>query len=180
MEQYELALKDYSEALARNPRDSTVFNSRGTTRTALGEYELAIRDFDRALELEPGRAIPFSNRCFAKAVLGRLAEALADCHEAVRIRPNRIATFETRAFVYLKLQRADDAITDYERVLAKRADDPYALYGRAAARFMKGDWRGGDDDAVRALAIKPDIADYMDRLGVQLGRPSDRQERWRG
>jgi tetratricopeptide (TPR) repeat protein len=169
-ERYELALRDYSEAIALNPQDATAFNSRGTTRTALGQYELALGDFDRALRLVPAQAIPLSNRCFAKAALGRLEDALADCNEAVRLHPARFSTFGSRGFVYLKLGRADEAIADYERVLAKRPDDPYALYGRAAARRITGDRRGSDDDVVRALAIKPDIAEHMDRLGVRLGQ----------
>ena len=59
--------------------------------------------------------------------------------------------------------------------MAKRPDDPYALYGRAAARLMKGDRRGGDDDAVRALAIKPDIAGHMERLGIRLGKVAEQK-----
>jgi tetratricopeptide (TPR) repeat protein len=83
------------------------------------------------------------------------------------LRPTRFATFGSRGFVYLKLGRAEEAIADYERVLAKRGDDSYALYGRALAKVMKGDRRGGDDDALRALALRPDIADYMAKLGVR-------------
>lgn len=166
--EYELALSDYAEALALNPRDGDVLNSRGATRTALGQYEAAIEDFDRAVTLDPGKSIPLSNRCFAKAALGRLDDALADCNEAVRLHPAHAATLVTRGLVYLKLRRADDAIADYDKVLAKRADEPYALFGRAAARLMKGDPRGSDADVLRAQAIKPDIVDHMARIGVRL------------
>jgi tetratricopeptide (TPR) repeat protein len=172
--EYDLALADYAEALALNPGDAEVFNSRGATRTALEQYGSAIEDFDRSVTLSPGRAIPLSNRCFAKAVLGRLEEALTDCNEAIRLHPGRVATFSTRGFVYLKLGRSDEAIADYNVVLNKRADEPYALFGRAAARRMKGDLRGSDGDAVRAVTVKPDIAEYMARIGVRLGEASQR------
>jgi hypothetical protein len=66
--------------------------------------------------------------------------------------------------------RASEAIADYDRLLASRGDDAYALYGRAAARLMMGDLRGSDADVVRAETIRPDIADHMDRLGVRLGQ----------
>jgi tetratricopeptide (TPR) repeat protein len=99
--EYELALRDYGESLAVNPRDPDVFNSRGTTRTALTQYETAIQDFDRALELAPGRAMTLSNRCFVKAVLGRLEDALTDCDEAIRLHPSRLSTLDSRGFVYL-------------------------------------------------------------------------------
>lgn len=166
--EYELAVRDYTESLALQPQDAEVFNARGTTRTALGQYELAIQDFDRAIELAPGKGMAFSNRCFAKAVLGRLDTALADCNEAIRLHPARFASFGSRGFVYLKLGQADEAIADYDRILAKRPDDPYALFGRAAAKLIRGDLKGSDDDVVRAQAIKPDIADHMDRIGVRM------------
>lgn len=173
--EYELALRDYADALALNPQDAEVLNNRGATRTALGQYDAAVEDFDRSMALAPGRAIPLSNRCFAKAALGHLEQALADCNEAVRLHPTRVATFSSRGFVYLKLGRADEAIVDYDKVLAHRSDEPYALFGRAVAKRMNGDLRGSDGDAVRALAVKPDIADHMERLGVRLGEVPQRR-----
>jgi tetratricopeptide (TPR) repeat protein len=175
--EYELALADYGEALALEPQDGDVLNSRGATRTALGQYEDAIADFDRAVTLARGKAVPLSNRCFAKAAAGRLEDALADCDRAVRMHPARLPALVTRGFVYLRLKRADEAIADYDKVLAKRADEPYALFGRAAARLMKGDLRGSDADVVRAEAVKPDIADHMARIGVRLQAASPPQGR---
>jgi tetratricopeptide (TPR) repeat protein len=166
--EYEVAVRDYTEALALEPLDAEVFKARGTTWTALGQYEIAIKDFDRAIELEAGKGMAFSNRCFAKAVLGRLDAALKDCNEAIRLYPGRYPTFAARGFVYLKLGQADEAIADYNTVLANRLEDPYALFGRAAAKLMKGDLKGSDDDVVHAQAIKPDIADDMDRIGIRL------------
>ncbi len=47
-------------------------------------------------------------------------------------------------------------------------DDPYALFGRGMARYLKGDVRGGEGDTVAASSIKPDIADHMAKLGITL------------
>jgi tetratricopeptide (TPR) repeat protein len=166
--EYELALKDYGQALAIAPDNANALDSRGTTRTALEQFELAIQDFDRAHELSPMEAMPLSNRCFAKAALGMLNAALADCNAALQLHPQRLATFASRGFVFLKLRRPDDAIADYSKVLSRRPDDPYSLYGRAAARRMTGDLRGSEYDVVRAQTSKPDIAEHMARLGVRL------------
>lgn len=166
--EYALALDDYAKALALSPQDAEALNSRGATRTAMGQYEAAIEDFNEAVTLEPGKPIPLGNRCFAKAVIGRLDDALADCDEAVRLHPARLPALVARGFVYLRLRRADDAIADYDKVLAKRLDEPYALFGRAAARLLKGDLRGSGADIVHAEAVKPDIADHMARIGVQM------------
>ena len=154
---HELAIKDYSDAIRLDPQDAIVFNDRGTTWTALGQYAQAIEDFGRALELKPGFAMAMSNCCFAKANLGQFEDAMVDCNEALRLRPQSPDSLASRAFLYLKMRRPDEAIRDYDAALAQR-EDAYSLYGRAAARRMKGDLRRSDDDVVRALALKPDIA----------------------
>ena len=42
------------------------------------------------------------------------------------------------------------------------------LFARGVARYRKGDLRGGDADLVAAQSLKPDIAEHMAKLGVQL------------
>lgn len=164
---HELAIKDFAEAIRLDPEDSDTFNSRGTTWTALGQYSRAIEDFNRALELKPGLAMAFSNRCFAKANVGQLQGALDDCNEALRLRPGNSNASASRAFVELKLKRPDEAIRDYDTALSQ-GEDPYSLFGRAVAKRMKGNLRESDDDVVRAQAIKPDIAEHMAKLGIEL------------
>ena len=110
----------------------------------------------------------FSNRCFARGALDQLDQALADCSEALRLKPHNSGALSSRAFIYLKLRRYDAAIADYDLRLRMNPDDAHALFGRGVAKHMKGDWRGGDGDIVAAQALKPDIADYMAKLGIRL------------
>lgn len=164
---HDLALEDFNRAATLNPADPYVFNNRGTTLVALGLYTEAIKDFDRALELRPGLAMALSNRCFAQANASHLDEALADCNAALRLAPQSSGAKAARAFVFLKLKQPEDAVRDYDAVLAQR-EDPYCLFGRAVAKRMAGHLRESDDDVVRALAIKADIAEHMARLGIRL------------
>jgi len=69
----------------------------------------------------------------------------------------------------LKLKRYDAAIADFDAELHVRPDDPYSLFGRGMAKYIKGDLRGSDADIVAAESVRPDIADYMAKLGVRLG-----------
>jgi hypothetical protein len=68
----------------------------------------------------------------------------------------------------MKLKRYDAAIVDYSSELRTRPDDPYALFGRGMARYMKGEVRAGDNDIVAAQTIKPDIAEHMARFRISL------------
>lgn len=165
---YAHALQDYDEAVRINPLDADAFNSRGTTYSALGQYERSILDFDTAIKLNATSPMAFNNRCFAKGALDQLDQGLADCNKALHLKPNNSGALRSRAFIYLKQKRYDAAIADYNQVLRVNREDAYALYGRGLAKHMKGDWRGGDGDIVAAQALKPDIADYMAKLGVRL------------
>lgn len=164
---YARAIEDYGQALAVNPEDSGVFNGRGATFTALGQYDRAIADFDQAVRLNPSSPQALGNRCFAKALLGQLEAALADCDEALRLKPGN-AALASRAFVHLKAKRVDAAIADYNAHLGKRPEDPYALFARGLARYLKGDQRGGDRDIAAARGLKPDIDEQMAKLGLKL------------
>ena len=164
---HELALKDFDRAMALDPDDAGLFNSRGATLIALGRYREAIDDFNRALKLKPALAMAISNRCFAEANLGQLDEAMVDCNNAIALAPESAGAKAARAFVYLKLKRPEEAIRDCDAVLAMR-EDPYCLFGRAVAKRMQGHLRESDADVVRATAIKPDIAEHMARFGLHL------------
>ncbi len=162
------AIADFGTALAINAEDADAFNSRGTTYTALGQYDRAVLDFDQAVMLNPGSPIAFSNRCFAKALVGQLEAGLADCNESLRLKSDNAGALAARAFVHLKSRRADDAIADYNAELHRRLEDAYSLFGRGLARYLKGDQPSGDRDIAAARAIKPDIDDYMVKLGLRL------------
>lgn len=165
---YARALEDFRQAIETNPQDAEAFNSRGTTYIALERYDLAVRDFDQAVRLNPASPIALGNRCFTKAVMGDLEQALRDCNDALQIKPKYAGAYVPRALAYMKLKRYDAAIADYTSHLRTHPDDPYALFGRGMARYMKGDVRGGDGDVLAAASIKPDIADHMGKLGIRL------------
>jgi tetratricopeptide (TPR) repeat protein len=167
--QYDRALEDYNQALTIKPDDAATFNSRGTTHSAMGHYDLAIRDYDQAIKLNPASVMAFNNRCFAKALAGQGEQALADCNESLRIKPKNPGALASRGFVYLKLKRYEAAMVDYDAELRVSPGDPYSLFGRGIAKLIRGDLRGGDADIVAAQAIRPDIADHMAKLGIQLG-----------
>ena len=117
--------------------------------------------------LNPGSPLAYGNRCFARALLDQLEAALADCNEALRLKSDNPGALAARAFVHLKSRRADEAIADYNAELHRRPTDPYSLFGRGLARYLKGDQPGGDRDIAAARATKPDIEDHMAKLGLR-------------
>ncbi|MCX5712933.1 MAG: tetratricopeptide repeat protein [Candidatus Omnitrophica bacterium] len=48
---YKQAIKDYSKAIAHNPKYALPYLNRGLAYYKLGKYKDAIKDFDKAIEL---------------------------------------------------------------------------------------------------------------------------------
>ena len=46
--QYDLAIKDYDQAIRLNPNDSAAFNNRGIAYKKKKQYDRAIEDYDQA------------------------------------------------------------------------------------------------------------------------------------
>jgi tetratricopeptide (TPR) repeat protein len=61
----------------------------------------------------------------------------------------------------------DAAIADYDAALRIDPKIANALYGRGAAKRLKGDTAGSEADVAAAQAIKPNVADEMARYGVK-------------
>jgi tetratricopeptide (TPR) repeat protein len=55
---YELALKDYDQALRLRPAYSSAFNNRGNVFQSLRQYERAIQDYDQATRIAPNDPLP--------------------------------------------------------------------------------------------------------------------------
>jgi len=166
------ALNDFDRAIAIKPDDWDAYNGRGMAKTALKSYALAVEDFNQAIRGNPTRHVAYSNRCFAKAMLGDLNGALLDCNECIRLSPDSPSGFASRALVHFFLKQYDSAITDYDTALSIRSEDPSSLFGRGAAKYKKGDLKGGDGDIVWAQALKPNIADDMASIGIRPGNLS--------
>src|SRR5689334_1148404 len=67
---YELALKDYDQALRLRPNYSSAFNNRGNVFQSLRKYERAVQDYDQATRIAPNDPLPYNNRGNAWRRLG--------------------------------------------------------------------------------------------------------------
>lgn len=86
---YELAFRDYAEAIRLNPKSSHAFNNRGLTYAERKRYPLAIRDYTEAVRLNPKDADFRDTRGQIFEALGRRAEAVRDYRTALKLDPSR-------------------------------------------------------------------------------------------
>ncbi|MBT3396191.1 MAG: tetratricopeptide repeat protein [Alphaproteobacteria bacterium] len=59
---FDLAIEDYTEALALDPTFSAALDNRGTAWVAMGLYEQGIIDYTAVIALDPGNTVAYSNR----------------------------------------------------------------------------------------------------------------------
>jgi tetratricopeptide (TPR) repeat protein len=62
----------------------------------------------------------------------------------------------------------EDAIADYNVALGLNPSLATSLYGRGVAKLKKGDTDSGNSEIESAKRIHPDIADKLQRYGIQL------------
>ena len=92
----ELAIEDYTEAIALNPEFAEAYYQRGLAYSKKSEIELAIVDYTQAIALKPDYADAYYHRSKAWLHLGETEKAKADMQTASNIGINStIALDET-------------------------------------------------------------------------------------
>jgi TonB family protein len=82
MGEYDEAITDYSKAIELNPKESTIFLSRGIAFFNRKNFNQAISDFDKVIELAPDESMAYYNRGNALEKIGNFEKALADYKKA--------------------------------------------------------------------------------------------------
>jgi tetratricopeptide (TPR) repeat protein len=80
---YDALIRDYTDAIKRNPKDSHAYRKRGVVEFEKEEWDQAIHDFDRAIELDPKDDHAWYDRGTARAEKGEYAAAVKDIQKAV-------------------------------------------------------------------------------------------------
>jgi tetratricopeptide (TPR) repeat protein len=146
-------------------RLATAYNNRGVAYRIKGEYDKAIDDFSEAIKLRPSYANAFNNRGVAHRNKRDLNGALADYDQAIRLKPDYAAAFYNHGLVYEEKGEYQRAVDEFTLVLQLAPQDPLVLFRRGEALLKTGNVGAANADIAAARAIKPDIAEAIDRAG---------------
>ena len=83
--QFDLAIRDFTEAIYMRPDYSSAFYNRGLTYTRLEQYEDGIRDFTTAISIVPEHQGAHFWRAMSYTLLGRDSEAEVDVTRAIEL-----------------------------------------------------------------------------------------------
>lgn len=101
--------------------------------------------------------------CAAGARGAWRASTPSDCDKAVALLPDDMETRLDRAFLFLKIGRRAEAGADFAQVLARRPQDPAALFGRSLLHAIAGDQAASRRDRVAALGMDEAIPGWVAR-----------------
>lgn len=191
---YERALSDYTQAVAIDPKNPELFNSRGKTYFDMAaggklspqkasEYlQKALEDYNSAVELSSSKpqtqAEAYVNRGAAYGMSGQYEKALSDLNRGVSINPDNKNAYFNRSIVYFNTGQYDAAIGDYTKYLEFAPYDANILYERGMLRRAMKKPSEAIPDLTRAISIKSDFGlAYLERAraNAMLGNKSAAQ-----
>lgn len=182
---YDLAIRDYDQAVALVPDDWGAFQGRGEAYLAEKKYDRAIQGFNEAIRQKPAEAFgAFIGRGDAFFAMGqrdsRLGQwgrqgygsfvedtkqsaraaqeydrAIRDYDQAIRLKPNLAFLFQKRGFVYFVKGENDRAIRDYNHAIALNPTDSYYFDLRGEAYEHKGQHARAIQDYDQAIWLNP-------------------------
>jgi tetratricopeptide (TPR) repeat protein len=130
-DQYQLASKDFSEAIRIEPNFPEALNNRCFLRAVMGQLEDALSDCNEAIRLRKDYADALDSRGLTHLKLGQYNSAIADFDAAIRIDPKMASALFGRGTA--KLKRGDRAGGNADIRSAKSIDpkiaQDYEKYG---------------------------------------------------
>ncbi|HWX30816.1 MAG TPA: tetratricopeptide repeat protein, partial [Steroidobacteraceae bacterium] len=133
----EIAIEDYSRALAIDPHYGNALYNRGSAYLEMGELDLAIADLDAVLKIDAQRAEAHNNRGLALARLGDTAAAIADFVTALEINPALASVHNNLGLARRKTGDYARAIADFSRAMELKPNYAAALNNRGEVLFIE-------------------------------------------
>jgi tetratricopeptide (TPR) repeat protein len=114
---YDLALRDYTTAIAADPSYWKAYYNRGTLLALTGRRRQALADLDRAIALAPDYPNAYRNKANALSDLGMPDSAIAYYNRALSLDTADAATYGNRGLAYLRKGEPLPALADCDRAL---------------------------------------------------------------
>ncbi len=104
---YDLAISEFTKAIAIEPLSAETYNNRGIAYSRKGQYDLAIADFTKAIDIAPDEAKTRYNRGITYAINGRYDLAISDLTRALKLQPADSSTYDIIGSVHMELACLD-------------------------------------------------------------------------
>ena len=196
-EKWDLALADYTRAVAIDSNYADAYNNRGNVYLNQKKWDLAVADYTRAITINPNLAEAYNNRGLAYHQLEDFNKARENFQRAAQLhlaqgntaayqdtiklvnsleRSGRalVETYFNRGNHYYKEEKWDLAVADYTRAIAINPNLAEAYYNRGFIYNKLQKWDLAVADFTQFIRLNPNNADaYINR-----GLVYEEQQRW--
>ena len=85
---FEKAIEFYTQAIAENPGDHTIYGNRSASYNNLKQYDMALQDGEKCIQLKPDWAKGHQRKAMALHGMNKLAESTQAYREALKYDPD--------------------------------------------------------------------------------------------
>ena len=125
LQQWDMAIADYSRAIEINPSYADAYYNRGNAFGAIQQWDKAIADYSRVIGITPTFTDAYYNRGIAFGNLREWDKAIADYSKTITIDPKYKQAYVNRGIAYGNLGQLTKAIDDFNEVL--KIDPNYTI-----------------------------------------------------
>jgi len=162
----EMAIADYSRAIAINPKYTEAYINRGIIYGNMGKWNEAISDYSKAVEIDPKSDQAYYDRGNAYRTIGKWDKAIADYSRAIAINRKYSVAYSNRGIVKGNMGKWNEAITDYSKAIEIDPKSDQAHYNRGIAYRKLGQWDKAIADYSKAIEINPKFKEAFTNRGV--------------
>ena len=116
-ENYDEAIKDFSEALRLHSNFAESYYHRGIAHYELDSFKAAIKDFTQAIKINPNYDVAYNQRGLAYQEVNEMQLAIENYTQALNINPRLADAYSNRGYAYYNLNNMSAAIKDYNKAL---------------------------------------------------------------
>lgn len=159
----DLAIDEYTQAIALNPDYIEAYNHRGVAYYNRGlptndraYFERAVEDFRKVVALNPES----QTATFAQSVIYLFEEkydqAIAELDQAIAANPSEAMAYVGRGFIYMEKKNPTRAIEDFSRAIALGGPwTPMAYLNRGSVLFDSKKYTEAAADFSRVIELTP-------------------------
>jgi tetratricopeptide (TPR) repeat protein len=167
-EQYEQAVKLYTEAIELAPGRAIAYNMRGSAYRALGNIDRAMADYNRAIEINPDYWVAYKNRGALHLQYENYPAALDDFRQLVTLDNESIEGRYGMFAACYHLGDYDQALTWATELVDAIPSEAWTFGNRAECLFATGRYEEALADYEQARSLDPDYPLGIAGLAITL------------
>merc|ERR1712183_341675 len=157
------AVKFYSEAIKRNPKDAKIYSNRAACYTKLNAFDLTIKDCDSSIALDPNFVKAYLRKANVLKAMGQTQKAMEVYAKAMELDPN--SDEAKNGYKDCAVKQYSQKDSDPEEVRNRAMNDPEVqqIMGDPAMRMILEQMQS-DPQAVQEHLKNPAIMQKIMKL----------------